>query len=68
MKLYLTKDEWYPVYGLSEENKPYLNQQIVDVTPEVFEAWKKLEEEFDTFQNMLHKLPKTSIKATENLW
>ena len=68
MKLFLTKDEWYPVYGLSEEDRPYLNQESVEVTSEIFEAWKKLEEDFDTFQTMLARLPKTTIRATDKSW
>ena len=68
MKLFLTKDEWYPVYGLSEENKPYLNQDVVEVTSEVFEAWKKLDEEFDTFQIMLARLPRTHIPREDKEW
>ena len=68
MKMYLTKDEWYPVYGLSNEDRPYLTQEVVDVTPELFEEWQKAEEAFEAVQEKLCKLKTTVIKPTEKVW
>jgi hypothetical protein len=68
MKMYLTKDEWYPVYGLSNEDRPYLTQEVVDVAPELFEEWQKAEEAFEAVQEKLYKLKTTVIKPTEKVW
>jgi hypothetical protein len=65
MKMYLTKDEWYPVYGLSNEDRPYLTQEVVDVAPELFEEWQKAEEAFEAVQEKLDKLKTTVIKPTK---
>lgn len=68
MKMFLTTDEWYPVYGLSEIDKPYLSQKVVDVSPEFVEEWKEVEKLFEVVQEKLSKLPTTIIEPTEKLW
>lgn len=68
MKMFLTKDEWYPVYGFSKEDKPYLRQLVVDVSPELVEEWKEAEQLFDAIQDKLSKLPTTTVEPTEKLW
>ena len=68
MKMFLTMDEWYPVYGLSNEDKPYLRQFAVDVSSEFVEEWKEAEQLFEAIQAKLSKLPTTRIEPTEKLW
>jgi hypothetical protein len=68
MKMYLTEDEWYPVYGLTEEDRPYLTQSVVDVPPELLKEWLEATEWFEAVQEKLSKLPTTVIKPTERVW
>lgn len=68
MKMYLTRDEWYPVYGLSEEDKPYLRQLVVDVSPELLKEWMEAEKIFDAVQEKLSKLKATVVPPTEKIW
>ena len=68
MKMFLTRDEWYPVYGLSNEDKTYLRQFAVDVSPELVEEWKEAGQLFEAIQEKLSRLPTTRIEPTENLW
>lgn len=64
MKVFLTIDEWYLVYGLSTENRPYLSQKEVDIPAELLEEWNKLEDLFENMQEKLSKLPFKKIPAT----
>ena len=68
MKVYINADDWYPVYTLSKETRPYLTQHEVEITEEFFEKVTKLEEAFDAMQEILHKLPSKIIPRTEKLW
>lgn len=68
MKMFLTTDEWYPVYGLSTKDRPYLNQLAVDVPPELLEEWLGALQLFEAVQEKLDKLPYTRVKAIEKLW
>ena len=68
MKMFLTTDEWYPVYGFSKEDKPYLRQLVVDVPQELVDEWLEAEQLFDAVQEKLSKLPKTTVEPTERLW
>lgn len=68
MRMFLTTDEWYPVYGLSELDKPYLYQKVVDVPSELVEEWKEAEQLFEVIQEKLSRLPTTRIEPTEKLW
>jgi hypothetical protein len=67
VKMYLTNDEWYPVYGLSTENRYYLTQYVVDVSEEMLEKVKKLEKDFEEMQTVLEKLPKVKILPFERV-
>ena len=68
MRMFLTEEEWYPVHGLSNEDRPYLRQLVVDVPPELVSEWKEALQLFEAIQEKLARLPKTKIPATENLW
>lgn len=68
MKMFLTRDGRYPVYGLSEEDKPYLRQLVVDVSPELLKEWMEAEAVFEAVQEKLYKLTATVIAPTEKLW
>lgn len=68
MRMFLTTDELYPVYGLSELDKPYLSQKVVDIPPELVEEWKEAEQLFEAIQEKLSRLPTTRIEPTEKLW
>ena len=67
MKMYLDKDEWYPVYTLREEHRPYLTEYWVDVSSELMERHKKIIADFDALQDELSKLPTVKVKPTETL-
>ena len=68
MKMFLTEDEWYPVYGFSTEDRPYLRQLSVEVSPELIQEWKEALDAFEKIQEKIAKLPTTKIPPTENLW
>jgi len=68
MKMFLTRDEWYPVYGLSEEDRHYLRQLVVDVSPELLKEWLEAEQLFESVQEKLSKLKATVVEPTEKVW
>lgn len=68
MKVFIEATEWYPVFSLYKENKPYLTQHEVEVTEEFFDKVTKLEEAFEEMQEILAKLPSKTIPRTEKLW
>ncbi len=65
MKMYLDEDEWFPVLTLREKQYTYLTDTAVEVDQNILEEYKRIMDEFDALQDILNKLPKSRVEATE---
>ena len=63
MKMYLDSDEWYPVYSLREDRFKFMNDYMVDVSPEFMEKYNRIVSEFNSLQDELDKLTTVKVLA-----
>ena len=54
MKVYMNKDEWYPVYEIQKELKGGLMKEI-EITDEEWLDYRALMEKFESWQIKLEK-------------
>jgi hypothetical protein len=65
MKMYLEQDEWYPVYTLNVDKRAYLPSYEVELDQNLMDEYQRIMDEFDAFQEILHKLPTKKIAPTK---
>jgi hypothetical protein len=65
MKMYIDEDEWYPVLTLRKKRYTYLTDTAVEVDQNFLDEYKRIMDEFDALQDILNKLPKSRVEATE---
>jgi hypothetical protein len=54
-KVEVYRDEWWPVYTLREDISHARPEDIIEVTPEFLERWKKWHEQAKEFHQELGK-------------
>ena len=55
MKVYIYKDEAYPVYGIVTDKEWYVAEDLVEIPDSLYERYKKIEEEYGKVQAELEK-------------
>ena len=54
MKVYMSKDEWYPIYDIQKERSGGLVKEI-EITDEEWLDYRALMEKFESWQSKLEK-------------
>ena len=56
MKVYLDKDEWYPVYSASLDKDTAYPEYVFDVPEETFSRWSRIQDQFEEIQKEMARL------------
>jgi hypothetical protein len=56
MKVFLTADEQYPVFGIQSADDTFSVAVEIDVPEELIKRWEKVKEEYYKIQNELAEL------------
>lgn len=56
MKAYISEDEWYPVYSVTDSNNEFGVLDQIEIDPELFDTIKKAEKVFRHYQTVLKEI------------